>query len=88
MTNPREYFVTHLECGLTGTRYEAGEVHGLSEAGRPLLVRYDLAALRAAVSRETFAARPACLWKWRELLPLADFSNRLDRHQPIDWASL
>ncbi|UYV17076.1 threonine synthase [Porphyrobacter sp. ULC335] len=78
MTSPREYFVTHLECGLTGTRYEAGRVQGLSEAGRPLLVRYDLEALRGAVSRETFASRPASLWKWRELLPLADFSNRLE----------
>ena len=78
MTTPREYFVSHLECGLTGTRHEAGQIHGLSPAGRPLLVRYDLDALRAAVTRETFAARPATLWKWRELLPLADFSNRLE----------
>ncbi|ODS94086.1 MAG: threonine synthase [Erythrobacter sp. SCN 62-14] len=78
MTTARDYFVTHLECGLTGTCYEAGKIHGLSEAGRPLLVRYDLHALRAGVSRDTFAARPASLWKWRELLPLADFSNRLE----------
>ncbi|MET4133733.1 threonine synthase [Porphyrobacter sp. MBR-155] len=78
MTTPREYFVSHLECGLTGTRHEAGQIHGLSPAGRPLLVRYDLDALRAAVTRETFAARPETLWKWRELLPLADFSNRLE----------
>ncbi|PKP64050.1 MAG: threonine synthase [Alphaproteobacteria bacterium HGW-Alphaproteobacteria-7] len=78
MTTPREYFVSHLECGLTGTRHEAGQIHGLSPAGRPLLVRYDLDALRAAVTRETFAARPTTLWKWRELLPLADFSNRLE----------
>ena len=25
-------FVTHLECGLTGERYEAGVVQGLSKA--------------------------------------------------------
>jgi threonine synthase len=35
-------FVTHLECGLTGERYEADTIHNLSKAGRPLLVRYDL----------------------------------------------
>ena len=37
----KEYptFVSHLECSMTGKRYEAGQVHGLSEAGRPLLVR-------------------------------------------------
>ena len=33
-------FVTHLECSLTGERYEADAMHGLSAAGRPLLVRY------------------------------------------------
>ena len=34
-------FVTHLECSLTGKTYSCDEVHGLSEAGKPLLVRYD-----------------------------------------------
>ncbi|MFC7538060.1 threonine synthase [Sphingomonas sp. GCM10030256] len=63
-------FVTHLECSLTGERYDAGQVHNLSRAGRPLLVRYDLDAVRAALSRETIAGRPAGMWKWRELLPL------------------
>ena len=40
----RPTFVTHLECSLTGERYEADQLHGLSRAGRPLLVRYDLDA--------------------------------------------
>ena len=35
-------FVTHLECSLTGTKYEKNKIHGLSEEGKPLLVRYDL----------------------------------------------
>ncbi len=34
--------MSHLECSLTGKRYEARKVHGLSDTGRPLLVRYDL----------------------------------------------
>jgi threonine synthase len=63
-------FVTHLECGLTGERYEPDRLHGLSRAGRPLLVRYDLAGVRAALSRETLAARPQTLWRYRELLPV------------------
>ncbi|MBU2339708.1 MAG: threonine synthase [Alphaproteobacteria bacterium] len=66
----RETFVTHLECSLTGERYEADRLHGLSQAGRPLLVRYDLAALGKALSRDTLAARPTDLWRWRELLPV------------------
>ena len=61
--------VTHLECSLTGERYEAGQVHNLSRAGKPLLVRYDLAAAKRTLTRDSIAAREADMWKWRELLP-------------------
>ena len=50
-------FVGYLECSATGERYAADELHGLSKAGKPLLVRYDLDAVRRAVTRETFTAR-------------------------------
>ena len=63
-------FVTHLECSLTGERYEAERVHNLSRAGKPLLVRYDLAAVAKTLTRESIAAREPGMWKWRELLPL------------------
>jgi threonine synthase len=62
--------VTHLECSLTGERYEAGRPHNLSNAGKPLLVRYDLDAAKGTLTRESIATRPAGMWKWRELLPL------------------
>jgi hypothetical protein len=26
------YYVTHLECSMTGKKYEANKIHGLSEA--------------------------------------------------------
>jgi threonine synthase len=61
--------VTHLECSLTGERYPAGEVHNLSRAGKPLLVRYDLEAAKRTLSRDALAGREAGMWKWRELLP-------------------
>ena len=61
--------VTHLECSLTGERYQAGQVHNLSRAGKPLLVRYDLDAARRTLTREGIAARDPGMWKWRELLP-------------------
>jgi len=64
--------VTHLECSLTGERYPAGEIQGLSRAGKPLLVRYDLAAVDARLTRELLASRPADMWKWRELLPFPE----------------
>src|SRR5665213_81789 len=63
-------FVTHLECGLTGERYEAGVIHGLSKAGRPLLVRYDLAGVRQALTKDMLASRPQTLWRYREMLPV------------------
>ncbi|MDP1025753.1 threonine synthase [Sphingomonas sp. KR1UV-12] len=66
----RPTFVTHLECSMTEERYEADRLHGLSRAGRPLLVRYDLAAAGAAVARDAIEARPTDLWRWRELLPV------------------
>ena len=43
--------VTHLECSLTGERYEAGQVHNLSRAGKPLLVRYDLEAAKRTLTQ-------------------------------------
>src|SRR3954471_17079174 len=63
-------FVTHLECSLTGERYDADRLHGLSRAGRPLLVRYDLDGVRRALPREALAERPQTLWRYRELLPV------------------
>ncbi len=35
-------------------------------------MRYDLPAVKRAVSRDELTARPASLWKYRELLPYAD----------------
>jgi len=68
-------FVTHLECSLTGERYPADTLHGLSRAGKPLLVRYDLDAVRRALPRAALDARPQTLWRYRELLPVRHAEN-------------
>jgi len=70
LVEERPTFVTHLECSLTGERYPADEIHGLSRAGRPLLVRYDLEGVGRALTRERLRERPADLWRYRELLPV------------------
>lgn len=75
LTAERPTFVTHLECSLTGEHYEADQLHGLSRAGRPLLVRYDLGAVRGFVPRAMIEARPTDLWRWRELLPVRHTEN-------------
>ena len=75
LTAERPTFVTHLECSLTGEHYEADQLHALSRAGRPLLVRYDLGAVRGFVPRAMIEARPTDLWRWRELLPVRRTEN-------------
>jgi len=65
-------FVTHLECSETGGRYNPGELHGLSDAGKPLLVRYDLEAVRSALSKDELHGRGTDMWRLRELLPIDD----------------
>ncbi len=71
-TRPVSRFVTHLECAMTGERYEAGRVYNLSRAGKPLLVRYDLSAVSKSLSKDALAARAGDLWRYRELLPIRD----------------
>ncbi len=75
LTAERPTFVTHLECSATGERYPADELHNLSRAGKPLLVRYDLAGVKKSLSREALAQRPHDLWRYRELLPVRRVEN-------------
>ncbi len=71
-------FVTHLECSMNGDRFEAGKPHGLSNVGRPLLVRYDLDALAGGVTKADLAARTGGFWRYREFLPVTRTENILD----------
>lgn len=64
------HFVSHLECSLSGERFDANRLHGVSAAGKPLLVRYRLDEVGRALTREKLVGRPATLWRWREVLPL------------------
>jgi threonine synthase len=70
--------VTHLECSLTGKRYKAGKVHGLSEAGRPLLVRYDLKRMKEEISRKDVeqSSEPG-FWRYASMLPVGRQKNRV-----------
>jgi threonine synthase len=77
VTENLNYFVTHLECSQTGERYEAGQLHNLSKAGKPLLVRYDLDRLAKSVSKEELAARPEDFWRYRKFLPVRHSENIL-----------
>jgi len=65
-------FVSHLECSATGERHEAGRIQTVSRAGKPLLVRYHLDAVRRALTRAALEQREPTLWRYRELLPLPE----------------
>jgi len=65
-------YLTHLECPRCEARYDAGRLWNLCPCGSPLLARYDLDAIRDAVDLARLAARPADLWRYHELLPVAD----------------
>ena len=68
-------FVTHLECSYTGKIYQADKLHGLSDAGKPLLVRYDLEKLSKSIKRESLLTRAPEFWRYRELLPVRKSEN-------------
>jgi threonine synthase len=64
--------VTHLECSETGEDYPADRLQGLSRVGKPLLVRYDLEAIRRVVTKEDLLGRQDDIWRYREFLPVAN----------------
>ncbi|MEM1069465.1 MAG: threonine synthase [Planctomycetota bacterium] len=75
LTEERPTFVSHLECGLKGDHYPADQIHGLSRAGRPLLVKYDLSRLSQSISQSDLIGRPSDLWRYREFLPVRRVEN-------------
>jgi threonine synthase len=70
MGTSRFSFLTHLECGRCGTRYDAAVPQGLCACGSPLLARYDLAGAGAQAEPSAFAGREPSLWRYHELLPV------------------
>ena len=79
-----KYYVTHLECSMTGKKYPANKIHGLSEAGRPLLVRYDLDKIKKEISREEISnSKIDGLWRYSPLLPVKNPENRISLGEVI-----
>lgn len=63
--------LTHLECSICGTKYDAHQAHNLCTCGGPLLVRYDLEAARNSWSREWIASGPSSMWRYAPVLPVS-----------------
>ena len=64
--------VTGLRCRECGREFPAEALHVCDFCFGPLEVAYDYEAIAAAVSRERIAAGPRSIWRYRELLPVAD----------------
>src|SRR2546430_5666066 len=75
LTIERSTFVTHLECAMEGDHYPADQIHNLSKAGKPLLVRYDLAGVKKELTKAALARGPADMWRYREMLPVRKVSD-------------
>jgi threonine synthase len=75
-------YVTHLEAAIDGTNLSADQIQTLHK-DRPIWVRYDLPALRAAFTPAALAARPASIWRYRELLPIFDDVDIVSLGEPM-----
>jgi threonine synthase len=67
--------VTHLECAACRAHHEAGKLHNLCHCGGPLLVRYNLQAIRKTWVRDALAAAPDSMWRYAPVLPVSDSAN-------------
>jgi len=73
-----ERWARRLVCSRTGVTAPLDEPAFLSPAGAPWLVEYDLDPGKGEAFRRSLANRPWTLWRYRELLPVADFDGRVD----------
>src|SRR6185295_18326663 len=73
-----ERWATGLVCSRTGAVAPLDEPAFLSPAGAPWLVAYDLDPGKGRRLRAALADRPWTLWRYRELLPLLHFEDRID----------
>src|SRR5436305_15253983 len=64
-------FVVGLKCKECGHRVPVSAVHVCEQCFGPYEVEYDYAAMKGKVTRESIAAGPKSLWRYRDLLPVA-----------------
>jgi threonine synthase len=69
----RYSYLSHLQCSACQRQYEADQLQTISPCcSRPLLARYDLAAVGRDVARDEIARREASMWRYHELLPVRE----------------
>lgn len=68
-------YLNYLECPKCKERYSAEVPRNLCHCGGPLLVKYDLKAIKDNVDKAIFKNREKGLWRFKELLPLSKEEN-------------
>ncbi len=69
-------YLADIQCSGCEAVYPADKAHTFCpECQSPLLVKYDLNAMRAAVDRDEISRRLKGMWRWRELLPVKKTEN-------------
>lgn len=63
-------YLIHLKCRECGRTYAPEPIAACEECWAPLEAVYDYARIWSDLRREDLAARPATMWRYRELLPL------------------
>lgn len=80
-------YATSLFCTFCGSEYPLSALGMCPRCARPgeesalnetLGVRYDLEALKRDLDRDELTRRPPGLWRYAELLPVADPARRID----------
>ena len=66
--------LTQLDCSVPcgAGPYDPNQVHHLCPCGAPLFARYDLERLAGTWRPADLTSRPPSLWRFREVLPIAD----------------
>jgi len=70
MNKEHRCYVTHLECSRCLAQWDHRQLHNLCICGKPLLVRYDLAAIAGSVKKEDLPYRDRSIWRYQEFLPV------------------
>ena len=71
-------YVSHLECAYSGKRYDPGEIHTVSEIGKPIIVKYDLKRIAKEVARSSIEeSKEPGFWRYAPLLPVGSKRNRV-----------
>ncbi len=64
-----------LECPKCSKKHSAEKVVQLCSCGSPLLVRYNLQALKKSINKNDLINRVHSLWRYREFLPVKEEHN-------------